>query len=384
MTHHLRTVLGAMLCASLVLAGCVSKSTYLAKEQEAEALMEARKRAEARNRELTRRVQDLEQEERILSAKRDELEAQAASLEDRVNELTRQHQAAAARAAALDGQVRDLSQKHQAAAARAAALDGQVRDLSQKHQAAAARAGALDSQVRDLSQKYQAAAAGRDQGQARAASLKRQLEDLTRQHQAAAAWAASLDGEVTDLNQKHQAALQEAERLRRETEEKAREIANLRATYHELVSDLQREIKAGEIKVTQYKNLLTVNLVEKILFDSGRAEIRPRGRAILTRVGEILKNVKDKEIRVEGHTDNVPISSRLAVKYPTNWELSTARATMVARYFRDKVKIPAERLAAAGFAEYRPVAPNTTSEGRAQNRRIEIILAPLPSASVTE
>lgn len=190
-----------------------------------------------------------------------------------------------------------------------------------------------------------------------------------------------LQGQVQDLTQKHQVALGQSETLRKETEQKEQEIARLKSTYDALVGDLKKEIEAGEIKVTQFRDLLTVNLVEKILFDSGKAEIKPRGLEILTRVGEILKNTKDKQIRVEGHTDNVPIGPALAAKFPTNWELSTARATVVARYFQDKVGIAAERLAAAGFAEYRPVAPNTTPEGKAQNRRIEIILAPIPASA---
>ncbi|MFQ5520641.1 MAG: OmpA family protein [Candidatus Methylomirabilia bacterium] len=339
MMRHLPTVLSSILCVSLALAGCVASSKYAAKEQEAQLLMDASKRAAAHNRELTGRLKDLEQKLQALARDRDQGWARAGSLEAEVRDLTEQYEATAA----------ELDEGK----ARAAALEDQLRYVSRKHGAAAARAGSLEGEVRDLSDK----------------------------HRAAAARAASLQGKVMDLSQERQAALKQAERLRQETELKEQQIANLRATYHELVSDLQSEIKAGEIKVTQYKNLLTVNLVDKILFDSGKAEIRRKGRTILTRLGEILKNVKDKEIRVEGHTDNVAISARLAHKYATNWELSTARATVVARYFQDKVKIPATRLAAAGFGEYRPVAPNTTPEGRAENRRIEIILAPLPPAS---
>ena len=87
-------------------------------------------------------------------------------------------------------------------------------------------------------------------------------------------------------------------------------------------------------------------MVEKILFDSGSAEIKKDGKKVIDRVAEILTKVTDKQIRVEGYTDNVPISPRLAVKFPTNWELSTARATTVARYLQDKGIDPetAERL----------------------------------------
>jgi chemotaxis protein MotB len=89
-----------------------------------------------------------------------------------------------------------------------------------------------------------------------------------------------------------------------------------------------------------------------------------------------VKNTEKKVIRVEGHTDNVPVSSRLAEKFPTNWELSTARATNVVRFLQDKVGIAPARLEAVGMSEFHPVATNKTLVGRSQNRRIEIALLP--------
>lgn len=172
----------------------------------------------------------------------------------------------------------------------------------------------------------------------------------------------------------------EVARLQKVTAEKEQEIARLKNTYDSLVRDLKKEIEAGEIKVTQFRDLLTVNLVEKILFDSGRAEIKPRGLEILQRVGDILKGVEDKIVRIEGHTDNVPIGAALRSRFPTNWELSTARATVVARFLQDKVGLEPNRLSATGYGQHQPVASNETEEGRSQNRRIEIILAPLPPA----
>ncbi|MGH7407906.1 MAG: OmpA family protein [Candidatus Methylomirabilales bacterium] len=174
---------------------------------------------------------------------------------------------------------------------------------------------------------------------------------------------------------------QEIARLQKVTGEKEQEIARLRNTYDNLVRDLKKEIESGEIKVTQFRDLLTVNLVEKILFDSGRTEIKPRGVEILKRVGDILKGVQDKVVRIEGHTDTVPIGAALQARFPTNWELSTARATVVARFLQDKGGLEPTRLSATGYGEHRPVAPNDSEEGRAQNRRIELILAPLPPAT---
>ncbi len=158
-------------------------------------------------------------------------------------------------------------------------------------------------------------------------------------------------------------------------EEKEKSIAEMKKTYNSLVGEMNEEIKKGEITITQLKDKLSVNMVEKILFDSGSAEIKKDGKKVIDRVAEILLKVTDKQIRVEGYTDNVPISSRLASKFPTNWELSTARATTVARYLQDK-GIDPKLLSAAGYSEYRPVASNDTEEGRSKNRRIEISLIP--------
>jgi len=158
--------------------------------------------------------------------------------------------------------------------------------------------------------------------------------------------------------------------------QKDAEIQRLKGTYESLVQDLKGEIEKGEIKVTQIRDRLTVNLVEKILFDSGRAEVKPQGKEVLKKVGNILKNVQDKDIRIEGFTDNVPIGGALRQKFPTNWELSTERATNVLRFLQDEGGVDGSKLVAVGYGQYRPIASNDTPEGRAENRRIEIVLVP--------
>jgi len=159
--------------------------------------------------------------------------------------------------------------------------------------------------------------------------------------------------------------------------EKEQEIDRLTETYDELVADMQEEIMQGQITITQLADRLSVSMVDKILFPSGKAEIMPEGIEVLERVGNILKNVEDKIIRVEGHTDNVQIHPKLQEQFPTNWELSTTRATNVVRFLQDTVGIDPAHLQAIGMSEFHPVATNETIEGRSQNRRIEIILVPL-------
>jgi chemotaxis protein MotB len=157
---------------------------------------------------------------------------------------------------------------------------------------------------------------------------------------------------------------------------KEAEVKTVSKTYEELLAEMKGEIEQGQIAITELQGKLTVNVLDKILFDSGQAKVKPEGLAVLKRVVEILMTVTDKVIRIEGHTDNIPIAGALAKRYPTNWELSATRAINVTRYL-EKEGIDPSILSAAAFGEYQPVAENDTPEGRAKNRRIAIILLPM-------
>jgi chemotaxis protein MotB len=170
----------------------------------------------------------------------------------------------------------------------------------------------------------------------------------------------------------------ELDELTKSDKQKKEDIAKADETYKALIDEMKKEIEEGNIEITNLRGELSVNVLDKILFDSGKTAIKPEGLAVLARVGEILKSVKDKKIVVEGHTDNVPISSALRSRFPTNWELSTARAVVVVRYLHEKAGIDPSLLWASGVSEYHPVADNATAEGKARNRRIEIILKPMP------
>ena len=156
---------------------------------------------------------------------------------------------------------------------------------------------------------------------------------------------------------------------------KEEEVKSVSKTYENLMQEMKGEIAQGQVAITELKGKLTVDVLDKILFASGESEVKPEGLAVLQRVIDILKNVKDKAIRIEGHTDNVKIGGALARKYATNWELSAARAINVTRYLQKQGIDPA-LLASVAYGEYKPVADNSTSEGRAKNRRIAIILQP--------
>ena len=186
-----------------------------------------------------------------------------------------------------------------------------------------------------------------------------------------------LTTELQKVKEERAQLLSERDRLAMEKENREKELLAAQDTYGELIDKMRSEISRGEVTISELQGKLTVNLVEKILFDSGSADIKSGGKEVLSKVGTILNDVEDKEIRVEGYSDNLPISPRLKSIYPSNWELSSARAISVVQFLHNTLNIPGERLSASGFAEFRPIADNSTPEGRAQNRRIQIILAPL-------
>ncbi len=151
------------------------------------------------------------------------------------------------------------------------------------------------------------------------------------------------------------------------------EIQALSGTYQSLVEQLESEVRSGEVEIEELRGRLQVRALDQILFDSGSVEIKPRGRDVLAKVATQLAKVTDRRVRVEGHTDDRPIATP---RFPSNWELSVGRAATVARFLAEQGVAP-ERLEASGFGEWKPIASNAAPEGRARNRRIEIVLAPL-------
>jgi chemotaxis protein MotB len=129
-----------------------------------------------------------------------------------------------------------------------------------------------------------------------------------------------------------------------------------------------------EITVSIDERGLIIRFMDRVLFDPGKAELKPEAKEILDTVAEILQRdeFKDKAIKVEGHADTTPVSPKDG--FPTNWELSTARATNVLRYLVEQKGIEGERISASGYSYYRPIAPNDTKENKAKNRRVDIVI----------
>lgn len=172
-------------------------------------------------------------------------------------------------------------------------------------------------------------------------------------------------GKTIDEDQYISQALQ-SNRLLREQQE----AESMEWLYRQLDEYIQQNNLEGTVVLGVEERGLLIRFKDQVLFDSGKAIIRKDGEPIVQSIGEILKQ-NDRAIRVEGHTDNVPMHSLL---YPSNWELSTARAVNVVKFFIEKVGIAPTRLSAAGYSEYHPIADNDTAENRQKNRRVDVVI----------
>ena len=144
-------------------------------------------------------------------------------------------------------------------------------------------------------------------------------------------------------------------------------FTELRMQLEAMLTDaVQKEM----IRIREDSRGIVLSLAEAGFFDSGSAAINPQGLMVLETIAGKLKDVP-QDLRVEGHTDNTPIHT---AKFPSNWELSTARATNVLQYLIMVAKFPPERLSAVGYGEYRPAGSNATAQGRAANRRVDLVI----------
>ena len=222
----------------------------------------------------------------------------------------------------------------QSEAARRAELEAAQARLQQEHEALKARLAAAE------------------QGLTSGAAERRTLEERNKE-------LAALNDELARNTQQLAAAKQALEAKSSE--------------YEALTKSMQAEIQNGQVEISELKGQMTVRLKDRILFASGSARVGAPGQEALRKVAEALRNVQGRIIRVEGHTDDLPTDPK--GPFPTNWELSVARALAVVRTLQDAGVDPTH-LSAAGYGPYHPVAANDSPENRSLNRRIEIVLAP--------
>lgn len=176
------------------------------------------------------------------------------------------------------------------------------------------------------------------------------------------------DAQSTDA---HTAATAEIS-LHEEIRSPARVKEDLRAMQNELQQQLSGEVGRGAVTIKMGRDGLVISLREAGFFDSGSARPHPDALSVLHRISDALSR-SAYNVRVEGHTDNVPIHN---AEFDSNWELSGARASAVARLLLGMGALPPDRISAAGYAEFHPVDSNATAAGRANNRRVDLVIMP--------
>jgi chemotaxis protein MotB len=375
-------ILPIVFIVALIFSGCVGKEVHTQTLAELDQARSAAEQAKKRSAEELAAVKKSSAEELETVKKRSAEELEAATKRS-ADELEAVKQQAAADIERLQADSSRLTEE-------LANLKKQAADETTRTETLNAQLAERDQEIAKLRQ----VTAEQD---TLVGKLNAVNEEMTRTKQRIA----ELTGEVTMATQQNESVTSESrkqkenlsqaeallEQMRQEQEklraqldqeqaDKAREIERLTQTQADLANSLQAEIAKGEIRIQQVADRLTINMVDRVLFDSGQGHVKPAGLKVLRQVSDILKNVKDKQIRIEGHTDNVPIRGKLKQRFPTNWELSTARATSVIRYLIDEGGINPANISAVGYADMRPIASNETDEGRSTNRRIEIVLYP--------
>ena len=166
---------------------------------------------------------------------------------------------------------------------------------------------------------------------------------------------AALQSKVADLEQERDTAAQMAKGLENE---------------------MRADLESKDVTISNLQGKLTVNILDRVMFDSGEAILKPSGESVMRKVAAILAGHPQLKIHVIGHTDNVPIRPEARNRFASNWELSTARALAAVHFLTEKAGVDPRRVGAVGYGEYRPLADNATAEGRARNRRIAITILP--------
>jgi chemotaxis protein MotB len=138
-----------------------------------------------------------------------------------------------------------------------------------------------------------------------------------------------------------------------------------------LENEMRSDLESKDVTISKLQGKLTVNILDRVMFDSGEAILQPGGESVLRKIAAILTGHPDLKIHVIGHTDNVPIHT---ARFASNWELSTARALAAVHFLTEKAGVDPRRVGAVGYGEYRPIADNATAEGRAKNRRIAVTI----------
>lgn len=196
--------------------------------------------------------------------------------------------------------------------------------------------------------------------------------------EAAAARAAAdgISAELTAVQTTNSLMASRLAEAREEIADLQRRVDEATRREDDLEDRMRAELESRDVTISELQGSLTVDIVDRVLFDSGAAELKPEGREILLRVASVLSRYPGRQIQVIGHTDNVPIRGRTVAGFTDNWDLSAGRALAAVRFLHREAGVDPARLAAVGCGEFRPLADNATPEGRARNRRIAVVVLP--------
>jgi flagellar motor protein MotB len=301
-----------------------------------------------------------------------QLEEKTSALTQQVDRVTKdrsQLQAQVAQgaecAAGLKGATQHAAQLEEKTAALEAAnssKDAALKASEEKDRKSASRADTLQAEVVRLGEQV----ARKD------AAITRLEEELG----AAKSHIPSLRGEIAKGESELGQLQQRLAELQGQRAQLERTLAQMRSAHDAIVSDLKEQIDRKEVSVKQLEQKLTITFIDRVLFEFGKATLTAEGKASLEKVGRRLRNIQGQEIQVVGHADDIAIRPDYRYKFPSNWELSAARASTVVRYFQEKTGLDPKRMEAVGRSFYDPIATNDTPEGRAQNRRVEIAIGP--------
>jgi chemotaxis protein MotB len=224
------------------------------------------------------------------------------------------------------------------------------------------------TEINKLKEDLAATSAGKDKLQEEFELLRSENQTLANRLAELGQNVEELLGEKSNLATDLAATKEREANLRTEQEKQRKRLAK----YRSVIEKFQKLVTSGKLKIRIVRGRMVVEMASNILFPSGKAKLHKEGGIALGELAGILQTIESRDFQVAGHTDNVPIHSK---KFPSNWELASARAVTVVKFLQEAGVSPSN-LSASGYAEYQPFATNETEDGKAENRRIEIVLMP--------
>lgn len=336
---------------------------------------------------LSRENQRLMAELAVRRASKSEAEEEVAQLRKTLEEQRRKIDEAAGDLTKRDNLVKELMTRNEVLRAMISRVHGQKENLEVKATSLRRALEKSESHLKELSQEMEKLQSEsqkeiqglKDQLSQRAGQIQgfqHQMDQLRREMATVKGERKALNDQISVLGDALEQSRDRIQTLSQALAQKEEGLKQPGRDHQALVAQLKEGIQQKEVQISTLEEKLSIRFLDRILFEPGSANITPHGRQVLRKVAEGLKKLPDTEIRVEGHTDNQPLSEAARAIYVDNLDLSGKRAAAVARTLR-AMGVDPTTISASGYSMYRPVASNDTPEGRQLNRRIEIVLVPV-------